>query len=256
MAWYHDFYVRHGALLIPLFDIVEAEGLTETHLSFLDRALEELPEGARILDLGCGVGRLAIPLAARGYRVTCYDVSPPLLEEARRRARDEGVQLEVVEGDMLWVGTALKGRKYDAVIAMWNTIPIMDYDQAESVLMQLRGLLRKGGKLLMDVTNRDYMLTHFQGEETEESEDFLYYMDNEVDWLTSTLRSQWRIYRKEGEEMHLMATLEHRLRLYSVHELYDLLTDSGFRPSFYGSFQMEELDVREDDPIVVVAEAF
>ena len=87
MAWYHDFYVRHGALLIPLFDIVEAEGLTETHLSFLDRALEGLPEGARILDLGCGVGRLAIPLAARGYRVTCYDVSPPLLEEARRRAR-------------------------------------------------------------------------------------------------------------------------------------------------------------------------
>src|SRR3989441_11943521 len=60
-----------------------------------------LPEsGARILDIGGGPGRYSIWLAARGYRVTLADLSPDLLEVARAKAAEAGVQLEaVVEGD-------------------------------------------------------------------------------------------------------------------------------------------------------------
>ena len=47
--------------------------------------------GARILDVGCGVGRWSRLLATRGAKVTGVDISPTMIEEARRRALDDGV---------------------------------------------------------------------------------------------------------------------------------------------------------------------
>jgi 2-polyprenyl-3-methyl-5-hydroxy-6-metoxy-1,4-benzoquinol methylase len=50
-----------------------------------------VPDGARVLDIGCGVGRWSRRLAARGARVTGIDLSPTMIEEATRRARASGV---------------------------------------------------------------------------------------------------------------------------------------------------------------------
>ncbi|MGH8220910.1 MAG: class I SAM-dependent methyltransferase [Steroidobacteraceae bacterium] len=50
-----------------------------------------VPAGARVLDIGCGVGRWSRRLAARGARVTGIDLSPTMIEEARRRTRASGV---------------------------------------------------------------------------------------------------------------------------------------------------------------------
>lgn len=51
----------------------------------------KVPAGTRVLDIGCGVGRWSRLLAARGADVTGVDISPTMIEEARRRARSEGV---------------------------------------------------------------------------------------------------------------------------------------------------------------------
>lgn len=50
-----------------------------------------VPAGTRVLDIGCGVGRWSRLLAARGADVTGVDISPTMIEEARRRAKIEGV---------------------------------------------------------------------------------------------------------------------------------------------------------------------
>jgi len=50
-----------------------------------------VPAGARVLDVGCGVGRWSRLLAARGARVTGIDLSPTMIAEAERRARASGV---------------------------------------------------------------------------------------------------------------------------------------------------------------------
>ena len=51
----------------------------------------KVPPGTRVLDIGCGVGRWSRLLAARGADVTGVDISPTMIEEARRRAQSEGV---------------------------------------------------------------------------------------------------------------------------------------------------------------------
>jgi SAM-dependent methyltransferase len=52
------------------------------------------------LDLGCGSGFWAVELARRGWRVTGVDAVPKALRRARERAREAGVELRLVEGDV------------------------------------------------------------------------------------------------------------------------------------------------------------
>jgi S-adenosylmethionine-dependent methyltransferase len=88
----------------------------------LTRALEVLVDrlapGARVLDLGGGPGRYAIELAKRGHRVVLADLSPELLEVARRRVAE--AQLQGVESFDVVTATDLgrySDESFDAVIA-------------------------------------------------------------------------------------------------------------------------------------------
>lgn len=71
---------------------------TPAEIEFL---LEELrpPAGARILDVACGTGRHAIPLAARGFQVVGIDLSAGMLEQAQAAAAEAGVEIEFRQAD-------------------------------------------------------------------------------------------------------------------------------------------------------------
>lgn len=65
---------------------------TKTEVRFLlDRF--PIPKGGNVIDLGCGVGRHAVELAAEGYAVTGVDISEGMLAEARKLATDRGVSV-------------------------------------------------------------------------------------------------------------------------------------------------------------------
>jgi SAM-dependent methyltransferase len=78
-----------------------------------------LRQGSRILELGVGTGRLALPLAARGFEVHGIDSSPAML--ARLRAKPGGDAVGVVEGDFADVGTNVEG-EYDLVLLAFNSL--------------------------------------------------------------------------------------------------------------------------------------
>lgn len=61
---------------------------------------ERQPPYGRALDLGCGSGMQAVQLAQRGWQVTGVDLVPKALNAARRRARDAGVDVQFVPGDV------------------------------------------------------------------------------------------------------------------------------------------------------------
>jgi ubiquinone/menaquinone biosynthesis C-methylase UbiE len=62
------------------------------------KRLEPLP-GRSLLDYGCGHGMAAVVLARRGARVTAFDLSPGYLDEARARARANGVVAAFLQAD-------------------------------------------------------------------------------------------------------------------------------------------------------------
>lgn len=56
------------------------------------------PPGAAVLDVGAGTGAISLLLADLGYRVTALDLSPGMLERARRKAVERGLEIEFVVG--------------------------------------------------------------------------------------------------------------------------------------------------------------
>lgn len=73
-----------------------------------------------VLDLGCGTGNHAIPLAQRGYRVTGVDRSPEMLKQAKAKLPSQSLhpplQQQFLEGDL----RSLKlDRQFDAVLMMF-----------------------------------------------------------------------------------------------------------------------------------------
>ena len=100
--------------------------------------------GMRVLDVACGTGNTAIPLARLGAIVTGVDIAPNLLEEARARAAEEKLEIKFDEGDAekLPYGDA----SFDAVVSMFGA---MFAPRPEMVASEFARVLRPGGLLAM-----------------------------------------------------------------------------------------------------------
>ena len=125
-------------------DGVDVHGEART----IDRLVREVTGGAagRVLDAGCGTGRVALELARCGHEVTGIDVDPSMLAEARAQAADEGLAVDLVLGDL----TDLLGARarYDLVAAPGNVIVYLTPGTEADVVAAMAGALRPGGLLV------------------------------------------------------------------------------------------------------------
>ncbi|MXW36447.1 MAG: class I SAM-dependent methyltransferase [Chloroflexi bacterium] len=107
----------------------------------------ELVGGRDVLELGCGTGRVAVPLAAAGSRVTGVDISPAMLAAARERA--EGLPLRLVEGDMR---TLDLGEPFGAVLVPLGGLQHMTTTaEVAAALATVARHLAPGGQAVVDV---------------------------------------------------------------------------------------------------------
>lgn len=111
--------------------------------------------GDPVLELGCGTGRLLLPLAVQGHAVTGVDISPALLSIARSKlAGWEGAPVELVQADMRHY--ELARRDYGLAFCMSNTLMhVTDPAGQMAVLRNAHRHLRAGGLLLLDLFNPD-----------------------------------------------------------------------------------------------------
>jgi ubiquinone/menaquinone biosynthesis C-methylase UbiE len=111
--------------------------------------------GSPVLELACGTGRVLLPLAREGFRVTGLDISPAMLEVARRKAVAEGLAdlITFVEGDMREF--ALEGRFNLAFVAINSFMHLLTTDDQLAALACIRRHLNPGGLLLVDLFNPD-----------------------------------------------------------------------------------------------------
>jgi SAM-dependent methyltransferase len=107
--------------------------------------------GGPILELGCGTGRVAVALAQAGNAVTGVDISPAMLDVARRRAfgTPAADRLTLIEGD--FTIASLGGPYRFAFIVMNTFLHLLTQADQMRALRHWRAHLAPGGLLLIDV---------------------------------------------------------------------------------------------------------
>jgi SAM-dependent methyltransferase len=119
----------------------------------LDREIESRLAGVEtVFDGGGGVGRFSIPLAARGLRVTHFDISPPMLEKARENAARAGVteNMEFVRGRLGNI-SKYKNGQFDLVFCFDAPVSYT-YPDHQSALRELVRIARKA--VIVSVSSR------------------------------------------------------------------------------------------------------
>src|SRR5262245_32894835 len=80
--------------------------LSDSPLLKIDMAVAErwFPSPGRLLDLGCGTGRLLIPFARKNFQVVGVDLSEPMLAVARQKAAVAGVPVQLLKANIVDLG--------------------------------------------------------------------------------------------------------------------------------------------------------
>ena len=206
--------------------------------------LLDLEPGMDVLDLACGHGRIANRLAGRGSVVTGLDASAEFLDLARRDADARGVSVHYVRGDMRrlpWTA------QFDRVVSWFTAYGYFDDQQNRAVLAEVARALRPGGRFLIELNNRDWILRNFQPQRvTQLGDDFMIDQSPPPDPLTGQMVTTRSIIRG-GVVRHTCFVV----RQFTFIELRDWLLDAGFSAVNGYSEQGEPLAVDSRRMIVV-----
>ena len=126
---------------------------TDAEVAFITRQLP-LASHPSILDVCCGPGRHAIPLARHGYRVLGIDTSGAQVSRAAAAAPTNAA---FRTHDMRQLDSL--NETFDGVINLWASFGYFDDATNESVLRQITARLRPGGRAIIDLYNREHMIT-------------------------------------------------------------------------------------------------
>jgi SAM-dependent methyltransferase len=199
--------------------LTEERNRAETE--FIAGALD-LPHGATVLDLACGLGRHAIGMAKLGYQVTGVDFNPRYLEDAAAAAEQAGVKVRWMVGDMR---TLHVEESFDGAYSFFTSFGYFSDRENEKVIANVVRSLRHSGRFLLDMANRDWVLTHPQQRTwTRQDDGNLLMEETTLDLPSSRVVSRLMLIQPSGGAE---VTKEFNLRLYTAAELTSMFARYG-----------------------------
>ena len=157
--WWRDIF--NANYLRTDGDVVNDDNITRAEVgTFLD--LLQVEADACILDLCCGQGRHVLEMARQGYRnVHGLDRSHYLITRARGIARKEQLPVVLKEGDARKL--PFPADRFDVVTILGNSFGYFETQQDDiQVLEEVRRVMKPGGRLLIDITDGDFMRASFE----------------------------------------------------------------------------------------------
>ncbi len=219
----------------------------------------------KILELGCGSGRLLWPLAQAGHEVVGLDLSGEMLALARRdlAAQGHGEKVTLVQVDITQFD--LPHKPFDTAVVFCNTLLHLDPIALGQMLRHTAVHLRPGGRLLIDVPNPFQLAALGTTAEPEPLLEqvfpdpatggtFTQYATAKQDDLQQVLHMNWTfVPRQNGRDLlekQVQTTAVYHF--YYPHQLQIALQAAGFTlDTFYGSYDGDPFDEESDNLLII-----
>lgn len=196
------------------------------------------------LDVACGCGRHAIPMAEQGLDVDGVDISPEFVERAGDRAEADGVadRTRFVEGDMRDLADAPLRGEYDLATCFFTSFGYFDDETNREVLAEMADHVAPGGAVVLQLVNKEWSMANFDTSAVFEHGDHLITERREFDVEHSRIETTRRMFEQTDDGYEFAFERDLLIRLYSPVELRKLFEDVGLEPHFYASSDGDELD--------------
>ncbi|MDD4080564.1 MAG: class I SAM-dependent methyltransferase [Eubacteriales bacterium] len=129
------------------------EALTTLHI-----LSQELAPLSRVLDLGCGAGVYALPLAGKGHTVTAVDLVPAHIRQLKDKIAP-GMALEALCLDAQAALDGLADHSFDAVLCLGPMYHLRTESERVELLASCRRVLRPHGRVFIAFINNDWVIT-------------------------------------------------------------------------------------------------
>jgi len=198
---------------------------------FLEDVLRRHAPGIEVLDVACGTFGLDLPLLASGYHIVGRDLSPAMVDQARRALRSSRRRADVGRADMR---TLNLGRTFDAVLCLGTAFNyLVEPAEIRTAMRVFRKHLRPGGILILDLTNFDAWIRNPMNARADVDEVFpdgarvIVFGLNDQDLRQRIHHARFITAVKQGQRLDLRFS-EAPLRIWRQKDLGGLLRRSGF----------------------------
>ncbi|MEW5902143.1 MAG: methyltransferase domain-containing protein, partial [Acidobacteriota bacterium] len=113
-----------------------------------------IPEGGSILDVGCGTGRLLVPLSEAGYEMSGIDLVPRHVRMVKEQLAVKGLAADVREAN--WREIPVEDSAFENVIALGRNLLHENAIQGQRAFFrEINRVLKKGGRFIFDIPDRE-----------------------------------------------------------------------------------------------------
>ena len=208
----------------------------------------------RILELCCGTGRLTIPIAKDGYDIVGVDYTSSMLEHAKVKASEAGLEIEFIEAD---IKTLDLQKKFDLIFIPFNSIHhLYKNEDLFKTFSVVKNHLKDGGLFLLDCFNPN--IQYIVEGEKEQKEIAVYTTDDGREVLIKQTMRYERKTQVNRIEWHYFingkfdSTQNLDMRLFFPQELDSYLEWNGFKIIHkYGGFEEEAFNDESGKQIFV-----
>lgn len=217
------------ARIAPLYDLLMHDVPYTEWTGYLHKLMDTRKANPRhILDLACGTGNVSERLAAEGYAVTGVDISPDMIVEASRKARERNLPLRYYVQDAAELD--LPGQKFDLCISLFDSMNYITRPERLAQAMERVGLhLTRNGLFIFDMNSEYALRNKFFDQSNRASDDRLRY-DWESDYFPETrlCRVRMRFWYREENGQESVFDEEHWQFAYREDEIIEMLQPAGF----------------------------
>ena len=199
-------------------------------------SLLKLQPGMSICDLCCGIGRHSVELGRLGYCVTGVDRTGLYIEQAKKKADEQGLNIRFVQDDMR---SFCEPNAFDAVINIFTSFGYFEEaTDDKGVLENVYKSLKDGGKFLVDIIGKEVLARIFQDKRWYEEDGTIILEEAKLSEDWSSIENRWIIIRDDKRDEFRFS-----LRLYSAAQLSELLKGCGFgKVQIYGDLSGSPYD--------------